>query len=169
MREAAVHYDHCVDLLRTELVIAPPTAMTTLIKDVWLPPSAGREPVVALSPVVKQLSDRPRHNLPTLYNQFLDRVTAQQDIGARLDQPWCRLVTIMGQGGVGKTRLATTVARSRLDHYQDGVRLVELADSDRDDDDLAEAIDVEIATAVDLRLSGSAKPVEQVLGYLQIT
>ena len=82
-------------------------------------------------------------------------MAAQQDIHERLDQPWCRLVTIVGQGGVGKTRLATTVARHRLEQdrgqqYRDGVWMVELADIDTDDDDLAEAIAVEIATALDL-------------------
>ncbi len=68
---------------------------------------------------------------------------------------------------MGKTRLATTIARSRLAQYPDGAWLIELADIDPDDDDLAEAIAVEIAIILDLRLSGSATPAEQLLTHLQ--
>ncbi len=173
-RDAAVaHYAYCAELLRKELDIAPPAALIALIKhglpsaptlrksDVVQPPSA------VLPAVVKPPVHRPRHNLSAPHDQFFGRIAVQQDIGARLDQPWCRLVTLVGQGGVGKTRLATTVAHSRLHHYQDGVWLVELAEIDPDDADVAEAIAVEIATVLDLRLSGSATPVEQLLGHLQ--
>lgn len=185
---ALAHYDDCADLLRRELDIAPPAAMTALIQNIepttlvtqqqlmigqqparqqsTLQQPTFQQPVVQ-QPILQQRADRPRHNLPAPHDQFFGRIAAQQDINERLDQPWCRLVTIVGQGGVGKTRLATTIARSRLHHYPDGVWLVELAEVDQDDDDLAEAIAVEIATVLDLRLSGSATPVEQLLDHLQ--
>lgn len=38
-----------------------------------------------------------------------------------------RLVSIVGTGGLGKTRLATEVALGCLDHFPDGVRMIELA------------------------------------------
>lgn len=170
---AVAHYEYCAELLRKELDIAPPAALMALIKNV-LPsspalrqPDVGQPPSVVLPAVVKQPVNRPRHNLPAPHDQFFGRIAAQQDIGDRLDQPWCRLVTLVGHGGVGKTRLATTVARSRLQHYPDGVWLVELAEIDRNDANLAEAIAVEIATVLDLRLSGATTPVEQLLGHLQ--
>lgn len=155
VREAMAHYDHCVRLLQRELSVAPPAAMTALVKGVAPPP-------VVLSRVTAV-----RHNLPAPHDQFFGRETAQQEIHTRLDQPWCRLVTIIGQGGAGKTRLATTIARSRLGQYRDGVWLVELADLDLDDDDLVEAIVVEIAITLDLRLTGSATPAEQLLNHLR--
>ncbi|MCB9433964.1 MAG: tetratricopeptide repeat protein [Ardenticatenaceae bacterium] len=155
VREAMAHYDHCVQLLKMELGVAPPAAMTALVKD------------VVLSPVVLSRVTAVRHNLPAPHDQFFGRETAQQEIHTRLDQPWCRLVTLIGQGGAGKTRLASTIARSRLGQYRDGVWLVELADLDPDDDDLAEAIAVEIATALDLRLTGSTTPAEQLLNHLR--
>ena len=155
-REAVAHYDDCADLLRTELDLEPPAEMTALIQDVRPAPA-----------VVKRTSTGVRHNLPAPHDRFFGHGSAQQEISARLDQPWCRLVTIVGPGGVGKTRLATTVARSRLSHYRDGVWLVELADIDPDDADVAEAIAVEIATVLDRRLSGPQKPVENLLTYLQ--
>lgn len=38
---------------------------------------------------------------------------------------------------------------------------------DEDDEDVAEAIAVEIATILDMRLTGSATPIEQLLNHLQ--
>jgi len=170
---AVAHYEYCTNLLRKELDIAPPAALMALIKNV-LPsapvlrqPDVGQPPSAVLPAIVKQPVNRPRHNLPAPHDQFFGRIATQQAIGERLDQPWCRLVTLVGHGGVGKTRLATTVARSRLQHYQDGVWLVELAEIDRSDANLAEAIAVEIATVLDLRLSGATTPVEQLLSHLQ--
>lgn len=157
VREALAHYEQCAALLQRELGIAPPSDMTALIR------KARPQPIVTVRPVTAVA----HHNLPPSYDQFFGRQNAQQEIHTRLDQPWCRLVTITGQGGVGKTRLATTIARSRLSQYPDGVWLVPLADVDPDDDDLAEAIAVEIATALDLRLTGSATPIEQLLNHLQ--
>lgn len=156
VREAVAHYDACSNLLRAELGIEPPAEMTDLIRRVRAHAASTPSPTTSK-----------RHNLPAVYDQFFGRKNVQHELHARLDEPWCRLVTIMGPGGVGKTRLATTVARSRLNGYADGVWLVELADVDPHDDDLVEAIAVEIATAIDLRLTGAATPVEQLLSHLQ--
>ncbi len=41
-----------------------------------------------------------------------------------LDKPECRLVTITGIGGTGKTMLATFVAHERQNNYRDGVTIV---------------------------------------------
>ena len=158
-RGAAAHYEQSVALLRDELDVEPSPALTGLMRDSLPAPSL---PSPSSSP-----PQQPRHNLPPAYDQFFGRVRAREEIHSRLDQPWCRLVTIVGQGGVGKTRLATTIARDRLARYADGVWLVELADIDPEDDDLAEAIAIEIATAIDLRLSGAATPEEQLLTHLQ--
>lgn len=154
VREAVAHYDSCANLLRAELGIEPPAELTALIRSVRAKATPRPAPTA-------------RHNLPAVYDQFFGRQTVQHELHARLNEPWCRLVTIIGPGGVGKSRLATTIARSRLQHYPDGAWLVELAELDREDTNLAEAIAVEIATALDLRLSGSTTPLEQLLNHLQ--
>ncbi|GJM41587.1 MAG: transcriptional activator [Ardenticatenaceae bacterium] len=156
VREAIEHYTHAANLLKTELDIEPPAEMQALIEAVRPKPVSLPRP-----------ANVTRHNLPAAHDQFFGRKNAQQEIHTRLDQPWCRLVTIFGQGGVGKTRLAATIAHSRLSQYPDGVWLVELENIDEDDEDLAEAIAVEIATILDMRLSGSVKPVDQLLDHLQ--
>lgn len=156
VREAIDHYQYSAERLQTELGGELSARITALIQDAR-PKRAYPPP--RLTAV--------RHNLPVVTDQFFGRQAIQQEIHSRLSQPWCRLVTITGQGGVGKTRLATTVAHNRLGQLRDGVWLVQLADIPPDDDDPAEAIAVEIATALDLRLSGSATPVEQLLTHLQ--
>lgn len=156
VQEALAHYDHCVALLQADLGVDPPDKMTALIRD-----------ALPKRPALPRPTTEVRHNLPAEYDQFFGRKSAQQEIHIRLDQPWCRLVTITGQGGMGKTRLATTIARSRLSQYRDGTWLVELENIDPNDEDLAEAIAVEIATILDLRLTGSAAPTEQLLNHLQ--
>jgi predicted ATPase/DNA-binding winged helix-turn-helix (wHTH) protein len=66
-----------------------------------------------------------RHNLPYHLTSFIGR---EQEI-ARLKELVIvnRLVTLIGAGGVGKTRLAIEAARLSLDAFHDGVWLVELA------------------------------------------
>lgn len=156
--EAEAQYEQYAIRLRAELDVAPSDQLTALIRTA--------PTLLSIRPFTTNTPSPPRHNLPAPFNEFYGRARPQQEIHSRLDQPWCRLVTIVGQGGVGKSRLAVTVARSRLERYGDGVWLVELADVDPADDDLSEAIATEIATAIDLRFSGSAKPTEQLLDHL---
>ncbi len=155
-REALAHYERSTELLRRELGIEPPAAMTALLRNVQPRRAAAPRPIATT-----------RHNLPAPHDRFVGREATQHSIHMRLDQAWCRLVTLVGPGGVGKTRLATTVARERLQHYPDGVWLIDLADIHSDDEKLAEAIAVEIAAVLDLRFAGTATPEKQVLDYLQ--
>src|SRR6202021_2373487 len=65
-----------------------------------------------------------------------------------------RLVTLVGTGGIGKTRLGIEVARHLLPKFADGVWAIELAPlSD------PELVPVAVATALGLELtSGTASP-----------
>lgn len=63
-------------------------------------------------------------NLPTRMTSFLGRDEDLAALGALLDTN--RLVTLTGPGGVGKTSLATELARSWLDRVPDGAWFVPL-------------------------------------------
>jgi non-specific serine/threonine protein kinase len=74
---------------------------------------------------VASVATRPAHKLPHAVTRFVGR---EREIGEVLG--WlvrARLVTLVGPGGIGKTRLALETVARVLDDYEDGVWLVELA------------------------------------------
>ncbi|HEY3238530.1 MAG TPA: adenylate/guanylate cyclase domain-containing protein, partial [Acidimicrobiia bacterium] len=66
-----------------------------------------------------------RHNLPVAATSFVGRETEVAVLSKHLAED--RLVTLLGPGGSGKTRLALQVAAERVDRHADGVWLAELA------------------------------------------
>ncbi len=67
----------------------------------------------------------PPHNLPAALTSFIGRERELARVGRAVDSS--RLVTLVGPGGVGKSRLALEAARLRLPHHADGIWLVDLA------------------------------------------
>ena len=65
-------------------------------------------------------------NLPAPRTSFVGRTDELASIDRMLDEPDCRLLTLVGPGGVGKTRLALEAAARRIDRYQHGVHFVPL-------------------------------------------
>jgi len=65
-------------------------------------------------------------NLPAPRTSFVGRSDELASIGRMLDEPDCRMLTLVGPGGVGKTRLALEAAARRMDRYQHGVHFVPL-------------------------------------------
>src|SRR5437870_5754230 len=67
------------------------------------------------------------HNLPTQTTPFIGRTTELSEIEQLLMDPGCRLLTLVGHGGIGKTRLAMHVATQHADRFPQGVYFVPLA------------------------------------------
>jgi predicted ATPase len=65
------------------------------------------------------------HGFPAALTSFVGRDQALCELAGRLGD--CRLVTVTGPGGSGKTRLAGQVARRVAGRFADGAWLVELA------------------------------------------
>jgi hypothetical protein len=65
------------------------------------------------------------NNLPTQLTSFIGREKEIAEIRALLDS--ARLVTLTGSGGTGKTRLSIEVGTQELDHFTNGVWMIELA------------------------------------------
>jgi predicted ATPase/class 3 adenylate cyclase/DNA-binding CsgD family transcriptional regulator len=74
-----------------------------------------------------QSLDKPklRHNLPAYVSSFIGRGTELAEVRALADG--CRLVTLTGAGGAGKTRLGLQVAAGMADVAEDGVWFADLA------------------------------------------
>jgi len=85
--------------------------------------------------------------LPHPATPFIGRAAELAEIGVLLDDPACRLVTLSGPGGIGKTRLALASAAERADRYPHGVWFVNLAP-------LSAAEGVIFAIADTLKVSG---------------
>jgi predicted ATPase/class 3 adenylate cyclase len=72
-----------------------------------------------------------------------------------------RLVTVVGPGGVGKTRLVTHAAAELLPHFADGVWVVDLA---RVSD--PEHVSSEVVDALGLTVEGIRSPMATIAGFL---
>src|SRR5579864_6244874 len=66
-----------------------------------------------------------RHNVPEPLTSLIGRDDDRRQVAELVREQ--RIVTLVGVGGVGKTRLALAAARSTLADFADGVWLVELA------------------------------------------
>ena len=76
----------------------------------------------------KPTARKSRHNLPAQPTPFIGRAAQIAAIKELLLRPDVRLVTLIGPGGTGKTRLSLQVAQEVLDHFPHGVFFVPLAD-----------------------------------------
>ncbi len=77
-------------------------------------------------------------NLPTPLTPFLGRETELEKIRAALQR--ARLVSLVGAGGVGKTRLAIHAAREMIPKFREGIWWVRLEELDKDTGSVAQSI-----------------------------
>jgi predicted ATPase/class 3 adenylate cyclase len=75
-------------------------------------------------PALRSLEGTP-NNLPQQMTSFVGRESELAEVTALL--AGSRLVTLVGPGGIGKTRLSLQVAADAMDDFPDGVWLIELA------------------------------------------
>ena len=66
------------------------------------------------------------NNLPAQNTIFVGRQKELNDLAELLADPAARMVTILSQGGAGKTRLAIELAGARAEQYRNGVLFVSL-------------------------------------------
>jgi len=89
-------------------------------------------------PPLQTLAHRP-NNLPTQTSEFVGREAQLAAIRELLEATGVRLVTMIGPGGIGKTRLALQAAADQIDRFDDGVYLVDLSHV-RQPEDVFEAV-----------------------------
>ena len=75
-------------------------------------------------PALRSLEATP-NNLAQQLNSFIGRERELSEVGQLLEAN--RLVTLLGVGGIGKTRLSVQLAADVMDDYPDGVWFVDLA------------------------------------------
>ncbi|MFO7546339.1 MAG: BTAD domain-containing putative transcriptional regulator, partial [Trueperaceae bacterium] len=99
---------------------------------------------------------------PRPLTPFVGRRTDLLELGSLLARPDVRLVTLLGPGGVGKTRLSVEVLETRRHAFEDGAAFVAL-------EGLHSAADVPsaVASALGLQLTGSSPIADDVFRHLQ--
>ncbi|WP_433124518.1 BTAD domain-containing putative transcriptional regulator [Micromonospora sp. CA-240977] len=130
--EALGSYDELRVRLREELGLDPGPELVALQRAILAHDPALATPPAALDTVHRAAEPvaPTRTNLPTPLTELIGREAAITELA---EPGRNRLVTLIGVGGVGKTRLALAVARARTAAYPDGVVLVELAGVARSD------------------------------------
>src|SRR5215813_2607255 len=102
------------------------------------------------------------YNLPYAAAPFVNRVSETAEITHRLNDANCRLLTLVGPGGIGKTRLAIRVATNCAEQFDDGVYFVPLHSLDSPELIFSAIIDVVCPQS---RSVGDLK--QQLLQYLR--
>jgi predicted ATPase len=101
---------------------------------------------------IRSLTPRPT-NLPAQLASLVGREQNVAEVCHLLRQPEIRLLSLLGPGGIGKTRLSIQVGASLLDEYEDGVFFIPLAplnDGDAVVNLIAHALKVQEDTAAPL-------------------
>lgn len=111
---------------------------------------------------VADLLRPPQHNLTAPPTPLLGRDALLAEVATRLTQPECRLLTLVGPGGVGKTRLGLEVGWQVLGGLRDGVFFVPLAPVS--DPDLVAGL---VVQALGLEARGNVSPAEILEGALR--
>ncbi len=186
-RSAALRqYDECVKILEEELGIPPQEETNQLyqaIKQRRTPPLMaphiprdGRQILADISilplpetppadsPIIpSQTRPMHLHNLPPQPTPFLGREEELAQVSQLLtDEPACRLLTLVGPGGIGKTRLAIQAASITHDAFQQGACFVPL-----DRVSSAGFLVSAIAEALNFSFYSSDDPKAQLLNYLR--
>ncbi len=148
-RSAALDvYETCRRILASELGVAPSVETVTLAEQIRaIAPFESRSPQIVLPPVL---------------TRFLGRQQESAGLVDLLSRRTVRLVTLTGPGGVGKTRLATEVARRMAGVFAQEICFIELAG-------VAEGSSVDDAVAAALRLStgSSRSSTSTIVDYLR--
>lgn len=167
-RNAALRqYEECVRILDEEIGVEPQeetTAVYDQIHNNTLPAPATipePEPEPTPTPPPTPSYSRPRHNLPRIGTPFVGRGRELEEINGRLNDPNCRLLTIIGSGGAGKSRLALETGKSRLTQYRHGVYFVPLTEIDNPDNFCAL-----VADSIHFSFFGRRQLHQQLIDYL---
>lgn len=125
---ALAQYQTCVQVLADEMQLAPMAETTALYLQIRDDGFTNHQPIrqaPGRSDQVNQLrapvsaTEMPPvllpHNLPRQLTPLIDRFHESGALHSKLQDPNYPLITLVGEGGVGKTRLALAVAQAMVD------------------------------------------------------
>ena len=160
-RSAAVRqYETCEQVLKKELNIAPQAETTALYKKIIQ--GDVKQVISQRTQTPSALPDSKSH-LPLLPTPFMGRRPEVEQIKTLVMTPDHRLLTLIGPGGIGKTRLSIQAASELADEFPDGVWFVPLAPLKS-----AEALIPAIAKALEFSFYREEQPPrQQIMDFLR--
>ena len=121
---ALAQFEVCREILWEELGVEPAAETIALYESIKV---GTYGPVAADESLEKPVEHR--HNLPAYAAPFIGREAELATLDGFIADPSVRLVTILGPGGIGKTRLATSAAERILAAglFPEGLFFIDLA------------------------------------------
>ena len=171
-RQAALtQFETCRDILWEELAVEPEPETIALAEQI----AAGTQ---------IELQRRPRHNLIAPVTPYFGRESDLTSVRTHVSNGDYRLVTLVGEGGIGKSRMALEVAWQLRDHFLDGVWFVPLTGITKDSgeglangtataksrtqaENIQNSIAMAVSQALDHPLAGPQTSRQQLQSFLQ--
>lgn len=152
--EALAGFTDLRERLRTELGVDPSPEIVAVQRAIL-----AQDPLIAPRPATTAT------NLPSQLTELIGRAEAAHDVCALVREH--RSVTLIGPGGVGKTRLGVEAARALIADHPDGVWFVELAGIDGNSASHSTIVDA-VQAVLGIRDAGrtASGPVEQLITAL---
>ena len=139
---ALAQYERCRKILTEELGLKPGSETEKLYQRIR---SAGNV--------------RPQ-NLPVQQKMLIGRHAERREIGKLLANPECRLLTLVGMGGIGKTSLALQVASENVESFWHGAFWISLEQLQKTDQ-------IPAAILGSLSVNLGSDPEKQLVDYLR--
>jgi predicted ATPase/DNA-binding SARP family transcriptional activator/tetratricopeptide (TPR) repeat protein len=141
---AAAVYQRCAELLWEDLGMEPSIETRALHTRI-------------------QAGSRPRPlSLPVHPTPLIGREQELAEVGGLLADPGCRLLTLVGPGGIGKTRLALAAAHAQASLFADGAGFVSLASLTS-----SQYLIPTVASGLGLSVSAATEPQAQLISQLR--
>lgn len=162
--EAIQQYQTYSRILADELGVEPEVETTAIYEQIR---AKGRGSATGqVKPLTLDENPIPPHNIPTQLTPFMGRASELSFVARHLGDSGCHLFTVVGPGGIGKTRLAIQAARQALTApaitFSDGVWIISL-ENVHSEESLAAAI----AQTLDISFDEQSHPKERLLDHLK--
>ena len=169
---ALIQYETCRQVLARELGVEPAPETIALYDKILAGPLTKpvqnhQLDIVLSTTTQSKVLPHVSHNLPVQLTSFVGRQTEITQLSKYLADPDCRLISLIGIGGVGKTRLVLKVAQTLIEQapnampFVDGVYFIPLAALQQTNDMIPA-----IAEAIGYHFHEGADPQAQLLAYL---
>ena len=146
LSKAITQYEHYKNLLESELDVLPEKETQMLAKQ--------------LSQQAR--TEVPSFRLPAPTFPLIGRKQELAELHGYLHNSDCRLLTILGSGGSGKTRLALEIARALQYSFSDGIYLISLSTMDP-----SQSFTPLVAEVLGFSFREQGDPTQQLLDYLR--